>query len=178
MAFDSTVGGASANSFVSVADADTYFGERLGSDVWTAASTADRQKALIMSSRYLDKLSYYGERKTDTQNLAFPRKYLPDPDPIGNYWDHLKTAGRGYLDEATIPDRVTYATCELSQKLLASSTLLDDPSLRQFRELQVEGVVRLAINSNSLERVLDRNIRGFLSPLMESGGLGVRLRRG
>jgi hypothetical protein len=90
----------------------------------------------------------------------------------------LKTAGRGYLDEATIPDRVTYATCELSQKLLASNTVFDDPSLRQFKELQVEGVVKLVINSNSLDRVLDRNIKGFLSPLMESGGLGVRLRRG
>ena len=80
--------------------------------------------------------------------------YLNDRKTAGDEIEGEEVLGRldqarDFLDEDTIPKRVTYATCELAQKLLASPTLVEDPSLRQFKELEVSGVVKLVINSNS-----------------------------
>tara|TARA_Y100000034_G_C6868329_1_gene395984 strand:- start:575 stop:1111 length:537 start_codon:yes stop_codon:yes gene_type:complete len=177
MAFDATLKGASSTSYVALADADTYFTERLGTTTWDAASDANKQKALIMSSRYFDQLHFRGEKTTTTQALSWPRRYVPDPDPSKRQWGQNYRLRDDYMDADTIPSRVTYATCELAQKLLASPTLVDDPSLRQFKSLDVSGVVRLVINSNSLERVVDRQQLNFLAPLLENSNLAVKMKR-
>ena len=177
MAFDATVKGTNATSFVTLADSNTYFTDRLGTTTWTATSDADKQKGLIMSSRYLDQLAYRGERTSRTQALSFPRRYLPDPDSSDLYWGQNIRLRSGYMDEDTIPNRITYATCELAQLLIASPSLVDDPSLRQFKELEVTGVVKLVINGTSLERVLNRQIMHFIAPFMEGGAMTVKLKR-
>lgn len=51
MALDATVGGADSNSFAAVAEADTYFSDRLFSDVWDDATESNKQKALITATR-------------------------------------------------------------------------------------------------------------------------------
>jgi len=177
MAFDATVKGANATSFVTLADANTYFEERLGTTTWDASTVANKEKSLIMASRYFDQMHYRGEKTTTTQALAWPRRYVPDPDPSKTQWGQSFRLRDDFLDEDTIPKRVTYATCELAQKLLASPTLVEDPSLRQFKELEVSGVVKLVINSNSLERVVDRQQMNFLAPLLENSNLAVKLKR-
>ena len=46
MALDATIGGTSSDSYITVADADTYHGNNLNVTDWTGASTADKEKAL------------------------------------------------------------------------------------------------------------------------------------
>lgn len=264
MAIDATVMGANANSYVSLADANSYFSDRLGSAAWdsiadeiidisaatiagvysssddethitisgivglspslsvgdtvqiitdlagvdgshfivkvisttsfqfvvsgnqTAVSSisyldrsnSDKPKSLIMATRYLDQLSYKGERKTTYQKLSFPRMFLPDPDAAALYWGQALRLREDYLDDLTIPDRVTFATCELALRLLSDPELAGDPTVRQFRSVSIDGVLSVVFNENALPRALDRNIMNYISPLLKSGStIAVALKR-
>ena len=141
-------------------------------------SKSDKPKALIMATRYLDQLMYKGERKTLTQKLAFPRMYLPDPDASALYWGQAIRLRFDYLSDTEIPDRITYATCELALRLLGDPELAGDPSVRQFRSVSIDGVLSVVFNENSLPRVLDRNILNYISPLLENGStIAVAMKR-
>lgn len=111
-----TAGSASGNSFVTEAEAISYMAARLNPDSWItfngSACTEDEKKALIEATRELDPLMWGGRRATDTQRLAWPRLWAPDPDsPI-----------RSYYDSDVIPQRVKDATCELALQFVKAGT--------------------------------------------------------
>tara|TARA_R100001510_G_C7611212_1_gene174685 strand:- start:205 stop:735 length:531 start_codon:yes stop_codon:yes gene_type:complete len=71
---DATLQGASANSYVTLAEADAYF-ETVPSDThWHNKNDDKKNRALISATRWLDGLTYYGTRCTTTQALKWPRK--------------------------------------------------------------------------------------------------------
>jgi hypothetical protein len=49
-----------ATFYGTLAKAITYFGTRLHTSVWDLASTTDRQKAMYMATRYIDRLNFKG----------------------------------------------------------------------------------------------------------------------
>jgi hypothetical protein len=71
---DATLGGASANSYVTLADANTYFETVPDSSDWTAKTDDQKNRALISATRWIDALSFYGDRCSETQALKWPRK--------------------------------------------------------------------------------------------------------
>ncbi len=105
--FDSTVGGASTNSYATVTEADDYFDSFLFSDDWTDLSTLHKQKLLTMAWRVLNTLRYGGDRVTVTQNSDFPRNDLYD-------WD-----GNDYTT-TTIPAFLKDAQAEIAYYLLST----------------------------------------------------------
>lgn len=70
---DATLSGASANSYVTLADADTYFETVPDSSTWTSKTNDQKNRALISATRWIDNLSFYGDRCTETQALKWPR---------------------------------------------------------------------------------------------------------
>jgi hypothetical protein len=105
-----TSGSASANSFITVEDADTYMELRLNSDAWTGDD--DKAKALVEATREISVMEFYGERTDTTQALSFPREFLPNPDsPNADYYTNTE-----------IPQRVKDATCELALEFLKAGT--------------------------------------------------------
>jgi hypothetical protein len=71
---DPTVAGASANSYVTLAEANSYFASRLGSSAWTDAPDDDTRKAaLVTAANRIEAELYRGARATDAQRLAWPR---------------------------------------------------------------------------------------------------------
>ena len=178
MALDATVKGASANSYATRADAVAYAEDRLGQSSWSAASETDKDKSLIMATRYLDQLIYRGDRTTTTQALSFPRKLLPNPDSTAVFYGQNIRLRNDFFDEDVIPDRVLFATYELAFRIFSDNELLGDPSLRQFKNVNVSGVLSIDIDRGGLTRVLDRNILNFISPLLDSGdSYSVKLKR-
>lgn len=115
MALDATTGGASADSFVTLAAADTYFDTRLNVTGWTGATDANQERALKSATRELNLLMWQGARVTTTQALAWPREGCPDPDASG-------TADDAYYEDDEIPGRVVTATCELALAYLNAGT--------------------------------------------------------
>jgi hypothetical protein len=106
-----TVGSASANSFVSVAEADAYLEARLNSSAWTGAEP--KKQALIEATRDLCNETYQGYRASATQALAWPRSDAPNPD---GETDSV------YFETTVIPQRVKDATCELALEFLRAGT--------------------------------------------------------
>lgn len=113
MALDSTIGGASADSYISVADADTYHGNNLNVTDWTGASSSDKEKALKMATRLLDeRIDWNGSKYTEAQALRWPRSNVNDRD--------------GYsVSTSEIPTDVTNATAEFAKFLIAGNRVDD-----------------------------------------------------
>lgn len=104
---DATVGGANSNSFLTVADANAIANNVLDVTAWTAASTDDKGRALIMATTSLTVLDWVGTRATTTQALAWPRT-----DAVIN--------GREVPDNE-IPREVKQGTFDLALALLQDS---------------------------------------------------------
>jgi hypothetical protein len=119
---DITVGGASTNSYVTVAEADTYFDARLNTEAWT--TTADnRTRALLMAAQRLDRENWLGNRVTSTQRLAWPRMYVEKVDGIGVGYGWGYGGGYGWpfgdvYSSTEIPQRIKDAQCEIALAFL------------------------------------------------------------
>jgi hypothetical protein len=53
--------------------ANTFFSERLKTDLWFDAIDSDKEKSLRMSAEVIDRLSFKGCKTLETQSLEFPR---------------------------------------------------------------------------------------------------------
>lgn len=96
-----------ANSYASVADADAYHDGHLYAAAWTAASGANKEKALVMATRLIDsQFQFDGVRAKETQALQWPREGCHDPD------------ADGWTLDSMLPKAVLDATCEMARELL------------------------------------------------------------
>jgi len=57
----------------SVARGNIYFGSKLNSGVWDRSTNNDKEAALIMAARAIDKLNIAGDKNDSGQSLQFPR---------------------------------------------------------------------------------------------------------
>jgi hypothetical protein len=113
MSINTTIGGATANSYVSVASADSYFSGRVNADSWndislntnSTAATTQKENLLKQSTREIDRgLRFQDQKYYDVplgnenyQALEFPRSSTLDDD-----------------GDRIIPDEVKFATYEQS----------------------------------------------------------------
>lgn len=117
-ALDSTIGGASANSYIAtIEEADNFLDARLNSDAWTGANADDKNRALLMAAARMQSENWLGNRATATQRLAWPRVGAQKVDPVGSVsWGHMGYWG-GYAEQYSsteIPQPVKDAQCELA----------------------------------------------------------------
>jgi len=109
---DATVGGASANSFVTLSEWSTYMEGRLNSDSFDDATTDNQNRALAEATRELSAMTWRGYRVDDTQALSWPRQWAHDPD----------SPTQDYYDTDVVPTRVKRATYELALAFLKGGT--------------------------------------------------------
>jgi hypothetical protein len=109
-----TVGSASANSYLTIAAADTIAATMLGTLAWTTATTDEKTRALITATRGLDTLDWIGYRATETQALDWPRTGAACGD-------------LSYADNE-IPEPIQYSTFDLANALLTTPNLLQSPT--------------------------------------------------
>ncbi|MCE5281962.1 MAG: hypothetical protein LLG93_07650 [Deltaproteobacteria bacterium] len=122
MAIDATVSGASANSYMTVANADARAPAYPNSALWLALTTPQKEAMLQRATRLVDRYRRWELRLVSTQRLAFPRAC----DKAG-----------------AIPEGVLQAVMEF----LDMST---QPSLTTLKTLQAEGVTSAAILGQSM----------------------------
>jgi len=104
------VGLADANSYASAADGDAYHDGHLYATAWTAATLANKEKALVFATRMIDsQYQFNGVKAHDTQALQWPREACLDPD-----------APDGWATSDAVPTCVCNATCELARELLVT----------------------------------------------------------
>lgn len=97
---------ASANSYVSVAFADTYFEiDENFTVTWSAMTTGEKETRLRWATRVLDqKVVWKGTKTTETSSLRWPRTGLYDRDGIS-------------VDTDEMPLQLLQVTCELAKFL-------------------------------------------------------------
>lgn len=123
MALDATVGGVSANSYIDVAAADTYFASTFKASVWDSATDEDKIASLMLSTRLLDNnVNYYGDVANDAQALRWPRTGTFDKD------------GVEYSDTA-IPQEFKNIVCDLAISLVENGGYTG--SSNQFKQLNI-----------------------------------------
>lgn len=103
---DATIKGTSANSYVSVADADTYFDLSIFKSSWTQLSIAEKEQFLVFSTRRIDAEKFSGNKTTKDQSLQMPRTGILDKDQA--FW----------IDEDTIPAYFENAVLELCMEYI------------------------------------------------------------
>lgn len=146
-----TAGSTSANSYISVADADAYFNNRLNSTNWESADPDDKSRALVMATDRIEQEKFQGRKVDSGQRLQWPRYEVYDKN------DDL------YATDA-IPRPVQNATCELAILLLGSD-YLKESKLSQFNAIRVGPIaldIRQPVSSGKLPAAVLRELRGVL----------------
>lgn len=102
------------NSYINVADADTYFDDAIHASAWEDSTSDTKAKALVTATRSLDRQNWNGAKYQDapTQVLDWPRSGLVDSEGDA-------------VDETTVPQEILDATCELALALIQNPELQD-----------------------------------------------------
>lgn len=151
-----------ANTYASVATADTYADDR-GITSWATLTTTEKEVALIKGTDYLEatyRLAWRGFRKTGTQALSWPRTDVE--------------ADGFTVESGTIPSAVVYACIEAAVRA-ASETMVADQTQRVVREKVDVLEVEYAEFSDSQKRFpfIERLISPYLSSYSGGGGMVV-----
>jgi len=110
MALEATLGGADSNSYLTVAEADAYFGDRLHSEAWTAASAENKSAALVTACRSIE-----------AHRLKVRREADPTfQDPIAPMTSGQALGFPRYGDDGAVPVPVWQAQCEEAVSLLSA----------------------------------------------------------
>lgn len=127
MAIDATAGGSSANCYVTLAGASTWFEGHMGGEAWELLDLPTRERALRHATANLDGMEpqLKGKRLKLDQALAWPRHHGCNTDLA-----------------AVIPPEVVAATC-LEAAWLARHKPTAGKSQRQ--QLQEEGVTSFSL---------------------------------
>ena len=98
---------ANANAYANAADGDAYHEGHLYATAWTAATTEQKETALVMATRLIDaEYQFGGVKATFAQALQWPRAECRDVD------------GDDELPSNSVPKALHDATCEQARELL------------------------------------------------------------
>lgn len=127
-------GSATANAFITLAEAAAYAETRSNASAWSqspsGAETITQQQAIISATRQLSAMGWQGSRSTNTQALSWPRTWVVDYDaPVGVT----------YIGTTVVPAWLKDATSELAIEIVkaGSSDILALPS--------TEGVIQKVV---------------------------------
>lgn len=149
-------GSSTAESYISVADADTYFDSKRGpastyAADWDAVATTEaiKEACLRWATRLIDKgWVWDGQKSTTTQALKWPRSYVLDDEGEE-------------IDGDVIPADLKYAVAELARALLVDPERVEDQEVG-LSSLGV-GSIQLVFDKFDRAGALPRPVKDLLS---------------
>ncbi len=167
MSLDATIGGVSANSYVTLDEANDYFTDRLYNTDWD--NFTDQESALVTASRMLDWYMKWKGVKADVlspQFMDWPRVDVIDQDGIA-------------VLSTIIPPEVKIATFELAFSDLTTDRTADN-DMAGFSEVKV-GPLMVKSDATSLRtskpKTIPSYIENIVHGLIRSGNGGVQVTR-
>ena len=139
---DATAGGANANSYITLAEADAYVEAMISStDVgkWDTGTDDNRNRALAAAAQRLDRERFLGARATDTQALQWPRTGVRKPDTYVNTYatGFPFRISDDYFTDTEIPDQIKRAQIELAVYLHSNVDGISLSGLNDFKSVKV-----------------------------------------
>jgi hypothetical protein len=170
-----------ANAYVSVADADTYFADQ-GNAQWAAvANSTLKEQAIVRATSFLDasyRPKFIGRRKTREQGLSWPR-YGAVIDAEGNaygmIWDLTGFSGGFLIPDTEIPILVKNATCELALRALTKVLAPDIPAGASAISLQKVGPLQIEYKGKAVPYTLWRYAAMLIAPLLTGSSANLTM---
>jgi len=167
---NATIKSETANSYVTLAEANSYFETSPSSTQWDNKTDDKKNRALISATRWIDTLVFYGDRCDESQALKFPRT---------NYQvDGVELAC------TTIPNNIKYAQYELARALANDTDAITGTTGKDgnFSEVQL-GDLQVKYNTDSqgtgsINNILDVYpwLQSYLGAYMLGGAGSFQLR--
>ena len=142
---DATVGGASANSYITLSDANGIVEGLIADDdvvAWDNSSTDNKNRALYTAAVRVDRERFLGARVTNTQALQWPRQGVRKPDTYINTYSigfpfRIST---DYFAETEIPEQVQKAQVILAVYLNNNRNGLGLSGLEDFKNVKIGNI--------------------------------------
>ncbi len=169
-----TLKGETSNSYVTLAEANTYFETAPEESTWDDKTDDQKNRALISACRWIDSLNFLGDRCDNDQALKWPRN--------NHHVDNVE------LVCTAIPKGIKYAQYELARALANDTDAMtgNKGTDGTYEEVKL-GELEVKYNTNSqgvgtINNVFDVYpwLQSYLGPycLGGSGGYQVRVVRG
>ena len=183
VSIDATAGGASANSYLTLSDAQAIVdGMVEDADVtaWASATTDQKNRALYTATQRLDRERFLGARATDTQALQWPRTGVRKPDTYVNTYatGFPFRISDDYFTDTEIPDQVKRAQVVLAVYLNNNKDGIGLSGLEDFKNVQI-GSLNVtpdktgAVGADRVPPLLER----YLTGLRISGPGNIAIKR-
>lgn len=158
-------GMATAESYISVADADTYIAAYKGADsTWDGATEGAKEIAARQATQYLDGAYHYqGVPETSTQALEWPRSYAYDE--------------RGYAYDG-LPTKLVNATAEVMFLIVTGETITENVSKTAQTKREKVGDIEVEYVDGATLQPAYPAVNRLLSDLLSHGGSNNRMVRG
>lgn len=171
---DATVGGANANSYLTLAEAQAIidgFVQDADVTAWASATTDQKNRALFTAAQRLDRERYLGARATDTQALQWPRSGVRKPDTYINTYAvgfpfRITT---DYFADNEIPTQIKYAQVVLAAYLHNNPDGIGLSGLEDYKNVKI-GSLDVTPNNGYGAVGVDK-----VPPLMERYLTGLRI---
>jgi len=185
ISIDATVGGANANSYLTLAAANTVIEGLVQDDdvtAWASATDDQRNRALFTATQRIDRERFLGARATDTQALQWPRDGVRKPDT------YINTYATGfpfritadYYTTSEIPDQVKKAQVILAVYLNNNKDGLGLSGLEDFKAVSIGSLSVTPAGASSIATGADRVppiFERYLTGLRISGPGNIAIRR-
>ena len=180
---DATAGGADANSYLTLSDAQAIIdGMVEDADVaaWATATDDQKNRALYTATQRLDRERFLGARATDTQALQWPRTGVRKPDTYVNTFStgFPFRISEDYFTDTEIPDQVKRAQVVLAVYLNNNKDGIGLSGLEDFKNVQI-GSLNVtpdktgAVGADRVPPLLER----YLTGLRISGPGNIAIKR-
>ena len=172
---DATVGGANANSYLTLAAAQTIvdgFVEDADVTAWATATTDQKNRALVTATQRLDRERFLGARSTDTQALQWPRTGVRKPDTYINTYAvgfpfRITT---DYYTDTEIPTQIQYAQVVLAVYLNNNKDGMALSGLEDYKSVSIGSLSVTTAGASSTATGVDR-----VPPIFERYLTGLRI---
>jgi hypothetical protein len=153
------------NSYVTIADADTYFETRIDSAEWDNADDETKEQALVTATQLIDERHWIGAAVSSSQALAWPRK-----DAI--YYDP-RMGQQITIANNEVPSQVKIAVYEQALHLVQNEDLIAQ-KVQTFESISV-GSIKLTDSNGDVTKtsITPSIIIKPLRPLIRRDGIGM-----
>ena len=139
---DATVGSASANSYLTLAEAQAIVDGMVEDDdsvAWESASDDQKNRALYTATQRLDRERFLGARATDTQALQWPRTGVRKPDTYVNTYatGFPFRISDDYFTDTEIPDQIKRAQVVLAIYLNSNKDGIGLSGLEDYKSVSI-----------------------------------------
>ena len=166
-----TAGSASANSYITLSDANDIVDGFVEDDdvtAWGSATDDQKNRALFTATQRIDRERFLGARADDTQALQWPRTGVRKPDTYVNTYatGFPFRISDDYFTDSEIPDQVKKAQVVLALYLNNNKDGIGLSGLEDYKNVQIGNLNVTpdktgAVGADRVPPLFERYLRGL-----------------